>query len=116
MNDANKVHEVTDEGFEREVLAADRPVLVDFWAPWCGPCRMVGPIVEQLADDYADRLKVVKVNTDDSPLHAGRLGIRSIPTLILFQDGREVDRVVGALPRTALVQRLEHSLGAAVPA
>jgi thioredoxin 1 len=112
----SKPMELTDDQFENEVLGADVPVLVDFWAPWCGPCRMVGPIVEELAGEYGERLKVTKVNTDHSPMNAGRLGIRGIPTLILFRDGREVDRVVGALPKAALKQRIDAVLGAAVTA
>jgi thioredoxin 1 len=111
-----KPMDVTDEQFQNEVLAADVPVLVDFWAPWCGPCRMVGPIVEELAGEYGERLKVTKINTDVSPMNASRLGIRGIPTLILFRDGQEVDRVVGALPKAALKQRIDAVLGAAVPA
>jgi thioredoxin 1 len=112
----SKPIELTDDQFESEVLGADVPVLVDFWAPWCGPCRMVGPIVEELAGEYGERLKVTKVNTDHSPTNAGRLGIRGIPTLILFRDGQEVDRVVGALPKAALKQRIDAVLGAPVTA
>jgi thioredoxin 1 len=112
MSDAKNVHEVSDEQFQSEVLGASEPVLVDFWAPWCGPCRMVGPIVEELADEYEGRLKVVKVNTDENQAIAGQLGIQSIPTLILFHNGQPVDRVVGAMPKAALQQRIEHALGA----
>ncbi len=110
----SKPMEVTDQTFDDEVLKADTPVLVDFWAPWCGPCRMVGPIVEELAGEYAGRLKVAKVNTDNSQTHAARLGIQGIPTLIFFKDGREVDRIVGALPKGALKQRVDSVLAAAV--
>jgi thioredoxin 1 len=106
--------EVSDAQFENEILQSDKPVLVDFWAPWCGPCRMVGPIVEELAGEYQDRLKVAKVNTDDNQGNAARLGIQGIPTLIFFKDGREVDRVVGALPKGALKQRIDAVLAAPV--
>ena len=102
--------EVTDAKFDTEILQSDQPVLVDFWAPWCGPCRLVGPVVEELAGEYSGRLKVAKVNTDHNQAHAARLGIQGIPTLIFFKDGREVDRVVGALPKMALKQRVDAVL------
>ncbi|HEX2162825.1 MAG TPA: thioredoxin [Thermoanaerobaculia bacterium] len=108
--------EVSDAQFEDEVLKAGTPVLVDFWAPWCGPCRMVGPVVEELAGEYAGRLKVAKVNTDDNQSRAARLGIQGIPTLIFFQGGREVDRVVGALPKGALKQRIDAVLATSAAA
>ena len=95
----------TDTTFEPEAKAAV-PVLVDLWAPWCGPCRIVGPILEQLATDYAGRLKVVKVNVDDNPRLARQFQATSIPTLVVLKDGKPVDRVVGALPKTQLVARL----------
>jgi thioredoxin 1 len=106
--------EVSDQEFRSKVLEAEGPVLVDFWAPWCGPCRMVAPVLEELAGQYADRLTIAKVNTDEHQEHAGRLGVRGIPTLILFSGGREVDRIVGALPKPALQARLEAALGARV--
>lgn len=105
--------EVTDATFESLVLRSPLPVLVDFWAPWCGPCRMVSPIVEQLGREYSGRLRVAKVNTDENPQHAGRLGIQGIPTLIFFKDGKEVDRIVGAAPRQMLQSRLERVLASA---
>src|SRR5690554_6284898 len=90
------VYEVSDAEFEDEVLKADLPVLVDFWAPWCGPCRRISPIVEELASELGGKLKVVKVNTDDNSDSPGKFGVMSIPTLILFKEGEEADRVVGA--------------------
>lgn len=110
----SKPIEVNDQEFGSKVLEADKPVLVDFWAPWCGPCRMVAPVLEELAGVYADRLTIAKVNTDDNQEVAGRLGIRGIPTLILFSGGREVERIVGALPKAALQARLDSALGAPV--
>jgi thioredoxin 1 len=101
---------VSDETFEEMVLKAPVPVLVDFWAPWCGPCRMVAPIVEDLASDYHDRAMIAKINTDENVQVAGRLGIMGIPTLILFKDGKEVDRVVGYAPRRELEDKLRAQL------
>lgn len=100
------VHPVKDATFEQEVLNHNLPVLVDFWAPWCGPCRMVSPIVDQVAEDYASSLKVVKVNTDENPSTASEYGIRSIPTLMIFKNGQRVDTVIGAIPKTTLSSTL----------
>ncbi len=91
-----KPRDVTDSDFEQEVLKADKPVLVDFWAPWCGPCRMVAPVVEELADDYAGKVEFVKLNTDDNPDTAVKYGIRSIPTLLVFKEGESVGQIVFA--------------------
>ncbi len=102
-----KYTEVSDSTFDQEVLHADLPVLVDFWAPWCHPCRIVAPVVEEIAEDYNGKLKVAKVNTDDNPNRATQLGIRGIPTLILFKNGQEAERVVGAVPKQRLVAMLE---------
>jgi thioredoxin 1 len=101
---------VTDSSFKEEVLESNIPVLVDFWAPWCGPCRMVAPVVEEIAQQYEGQLKVVKVNTDENPQIAGQYGIRSIPTLMIFKDGVKVDMVVGAVPKTTLANTLEKYL------
>lgn len=102
--------QVTDASFKQEVLESEVPVLVDFWAPWCGPCRMVAPIVDEIATQYDGQVKVVKVNTDENPSVASQYGIRSIPTLMIFKGGQRVDMVVGAVPKTTLSSTLEKYL------
>ncbi|MBD8019622.1 thioredoxin [Brevibacterium gallinarum] len=103
--------DVTDANFEAEVLQADRPVLVDFWAPWCGPCRMVSPIVDEIGEENADKLKVVKVNTDENMQTASTYGITSIPALYVFKDGQVAKTIIGAQPKPMLMQQLEEFLG-----
>jgi thioredoxin 1 len=100
----------SDAAFEEEVLKSDLPVLVDFWAPWCGPCKMISPIVEQIGDDYEGRLKVGKVNVDDNPQVATQLGIRGIPTLILFKDGKAVEQIIGAVPKAHITEKIDKHL------
>jgi thioredoxin 1 len=109
VSSAEPIH-VTDETFEELVLNSQVPVLVDFWAPWCGPCRMVAPIVEELAKAYESRALIAKLNTDENVRVATDLGIMGIPTLILFKDGQEVDRVIGFAPRNALESKLKAVL------
>ena len=101
---------VTDATFDQDVLQSDVPVLVDFWAPWCAPCRMVAPAVEEISKEYAGRLKVGKVNTDENGMRAQALGIRGIPTLIVFKDGKEAERIVGAVPKAMLTQAIDKVL------
>ena len=107
---AGTVSEVTDDNFQAEVLEAQTPVLVDFWAPWCGPCRMVGPVVEEIAKERADALKVVKLNVDENQQTAITYEVMSIPTLILFSHGEVAKKVIGAYPKRKLEAELEPSL------
>jgi len=102
--------ELLDSNFEEQVLKSEIPVLVDFWAPWCGPCRMMGPVVEQVAGDYKGKLKVGKLNVDDSPDLAARYGVRGIPTLILFKSGKVKAQTVGAQPREMLKNFIDNNI------
>jgi len=106
----SKPIEVTDATFEAEVLKAELPVLVDFWAAWCGPCKMIAPIVEELAKDYAGKLKVCKLNVDENNQTAAQFGIMSIPTLMLFKGGKPVERLIGYMPKAKLVEKLSPHL------
>ena len=105
-----KPRDVSDTTFDQEVIKASRPVLVDFWAPWCGPCRMVAPVVEELAQEYDGKVEFVKLNTDDNPNTAVKYGIRSIPTLLVFKGGQPVGQIIGFRPKSDLKQRLDAAL------
>ena len=105
-----KPNEVSDATWQDSVLDADKPVLVDFWAPWCGPCRMVAPIVEELADEYDGKVEFRKLNTDDNPNTAIKYGIRSIPTLLMFKGGEPVGSIIGFRPKSDLKKRLDAAL------
>ncbi|HCR55268.1 MAG TPA: thioredoxin [Cytophagales bacterium] len=100
-----KTLELNDSNFD-EAIKGDKPVLVDFWAEWCGPCKMIGPVVEELAGEYEGKAVVAKVNVDENPEVAGRFGIRSIPTLLVFKGGQIVDKQIGAVPKSVLAQKL----------
>jgi len=102
--------ELSSDNFENEVSNFKGTVLVDFWAPWCGPCRMVGPVVEELAKEYQGKAKVAKLNTDDAPDIASKFGIRSIPTLLFFKDGAVVQQLVGAYPKSKINEKLQSAL------
>ncbi len=102
--------DTSDSTFDADVIGSDLPVLVDFWAPWCGPCRMVAPIVEELAEEYEGKVKFVKLNTDENPQVAGKYGIRSIPTLLVFKGGKPVGQIVGFRPKSDLEKRLQEVL------
>jgi len=102
-----KAIEITDANFEQEVLKSEIPVLIDFWAVWCGPCKMIAPIVEELAAEYDGKVKVGKLDVDNNQQVSVKYGIRSIPTLLIFKDGKIADQIVGAVPKAAIVQKLE---------
>ena len=100
---------ITDQTFEHEVVQAKGPVLVDCWAPWCGPCRMIGPILDQLAAESAGRYRIAKLNVDENPQTSARFKIASIPTMLIFRDGQLIDRLIGAQPKQAIAERLQHA-------
>lgn len=102
--------EFTDENFESEVIKSDKPVLVDFWAEWCAPCHMVSPIVEEVGRDYADKLKVGKLNVDQNSKTAAHYGIMSIPSLLIFKEGKVVDQIIGAVPKNHLKEKVDRIL------
>jgi thioredoxin 1 len=102
--------EITDSNFEEVVLKADKPVLVDFWAEWCGPCRMVGPVVEELSNEYEGKAVIGKVDVDNNPEVSMKFGIRNIPALLFFKDGEIVDKQIGAVPKSVLAEKLDKQL------
>ena len=104
-----KAIEITDANFD-EVIKTGQPVLVDFWAEWCGPCKMIGPVVEELAGDFEGKAVIGKINVDDNPAVSARFGIRSIPTLLVFKNGEIVDKQIGAVPKTALADKIKAQL------
>jgi len=103
-------NKVSDDSFEADVLKSDRPVLVDFWAEWCGPCKQIGPALEEIAAEMGDRVQVVKLNIDDNPMTPGRYGVRGIPTLMVFKDGKVASTKVGAMPKSKIVEWLNESV------
>jgi len=102
--------QITDSNFAQEVEQSDIPVLLDFWAVWCGPCKMIAPIVEELAGEFEGKAKIGKVDVDNNPLIASKFGIRSIPTLLIFKGGKKVDEIVGAVPKPMIVSKLKAQL------
>lgn len=102
--------QVTDEDFEKEVLNSSLPVLVDFWADWCGPCKLIAPLIEELSTEYAGRVKVCKLDVDENPSTASRYGVMGIPTLIFFKGGGAVDRIVGVVPKEEIIKRFDRML------
>jgi thioredoxin 1 len=107
-NSVGKVSEVSDASFAQEVLQSKIPVLIDFWAPWCGPCKAIAPVVEELAGEYEGRLKVVKMNVDDNPQTPSQYGVRGIPNLIVFKGGQVAEQIVGAVPKAQLVKAIDR--------
>ena len=102
--------EISDDNFEAEVLSSDIPVLVDFWATWCGPCKAIAPILDELASEYSGKMKVGKVNVDENPKTPGKYGVRGIPTVVLIKDGEVVDQLVGAVPKSQLEDLIKKAL------
>jgi len=107
---AENVMEVNDNSFDAEILHAEMPVLVDFWAPWCGPCKAIAPVVQELAETFGDKIKFAKCNVDDNPVTPGKYGIRAIPTLILFKGGDVVDQITGMVAKSKLEEAIQSAL------
>lgn len=103
---AENISEIDDSRFESEVLQSDKPVLVDFWAPWCGPCKAIGPVIEELAADFGEKVKFLKCNVDDNPVTPGKYGIKAIPTLIFFKDGKVADQITGMVAKAKLEESI----------
>jgi thioredoxin 1 len=107
---SDKIVHVTDASFDEEVLKSSTPVLIDFWAPWCGPCRTIAPILDDLAGEYSGRLKIVKINVDDNPQTPGRYGVRGIPKLLIIKGGQVKEQIIGAVPKGRLVQAVDSAI------
>lgn len=107
---AGNVAEIDDSRFESEVLQSDQPVLVDFWAPWCGPCKAIGPVIEELAGNFGDQIKFMKCNVDDNPVTPGKYGIKAIPTLIFFKEGKVADQITGMVAKSKLEESINKVL------
>jgi thioredoxin 1 len=101
---------ITDDNFDEEVIKSDKPVLIDFWATWCGPCKMIAPIVEELVDEYEGKAKIGKLDVDNNQQTAIKFGVRSIPTILIFKDGKLKDTIIGAVPKGQIVQRLNSAI------
>ena len=110
MSEKEKAIHLTDDSFNTEVINSDKPTLVDFWAPWCGPCKMVGPVVEELAGEYDGKVKVCKLNVDENPKTPAQYSVRSIPTLIMFKGGKSVDQVIGSVPKGQIEELIKKGL------
>ncbi len=108
---SGKYFTATDSNFQSAILEADKVALVDFWAAWCGPCMMLGPVIDELAGDYEGKAIVAKVNVDENPATAAKYGIRSIPTMLVIKNGQVVDQMVGALPKTAIAKKIDEHIG-----
>ncbi len=107
---AQGIMEISDNNFDSEIIQSEKPVVVDFWAPWCGPCKAIGPVIEDLAGTYGDQVKFTKCNVDDNPVTPGKFGIKAIPTLIFFKDGKVVDQITGMVAKTKLEDTLKNIL------
>ncbi|HEY6419530.1 MAG TPA: thioredoxin [Candidatus Binataceae bacterium] len=107
---SDKIVHVTDATFDKEVLKSEQPVLIDFWAPWCGPCKAIAPAIDELAGEYSGRLKVVKINVDDNPEVSARYGIRGIPNLLIIKSGQVKEQIVGAVPKNHLVRAVDNAI------
>jgi thioredoxin 1 len=105
---AENIFEVTDENFEKEILQGDSPALVDFWAPWCGPCKAIGPVIKELADSFGDKMKFAKFNVDENPDIPAKYGIQAIPTVIFFNKGKEADKFVGMIPKAKIEEKIKN--------
>jgi len=107
---AQDIVEISDSSFDTEVIKAEKPVLVDFWAPWCGPCKAIGPVIQDLSRTYGEQMKFAKCNVDENPITPGKYGIKAIPTLIFFKDGKVADQIIGMVPKSRLEEMIKAVL------